>query len=86
MCFLPQQDIVAFCRAVKHYDELSPSFGNSREGRFMLDLARAMEAGDPDQYSQYCAQYNDVGKIPDWKVAIFVKGLQKLKGGDDDFS
>ena len=80
------QDFVAFCRAVKHYDELTPSFANSREGRFFFDLAQAIEANDPDQYSYHCSKYNEFSKIPDWKVAIFLKGLQKLKGGDDDFS
>ena len=83
---ISNQDFVAFSRAVKNYDELTPSFANSREGRFLFDLTQAVEANDPEQYSLHCTRYNDSLKIPDWKVGIFVKGLQKLKGGEDDFS
>lgn len=82
------QDTVALSRALKKYCDMDYSFSSSREGRFLIDLSQALDAGDEHRYMDLCNHFDSMTlpPLPGWKKNMLVKGHLKIKGGEDDFS
>ena len=80
------QDTVALSRALKKYADMDYSFGNSKEGRLLFEISKAMEDGDGERFQSLSQDYRDKWGLPEWKQALLAKGFVQLKSAEDDFS
>ncbi|KAK3946209.1 soluble NSF attachment protein [Diplogelasinospora grovesii] len=86
ICQLATKDLVATHRNLERYQQKDPGFANTRECMLMTDLVAGVEAGDSDAFTDKLHAFNQMSKLDNWKVAMFLKIKQNIEEADNEFS
>lgn len=85
------QDFEASDQALGKYQDLDPSFENSRECKLVASLLEACKDMDLDKFSDLTYDFDRISKLDEWKTSILFQvksGLRNEGGGggglDDD--
>ena len=71
-------------RAWEKYDDIDPSFGNSRECKLLNELADAAEAGDQDAFATALAEYDAMSRLDPWKTKLLLVAKQRIAQAEED--
>jgi alpha-soluble NSF attachment protein len=86
ICHLATGDLVATRRALEKFAEMDPSFTAQREYGLLNDLFDAVEAANPDQFTDKLYQYDQISKLDKWKTAMLVKVKSSIAEPEDEFA
>lgn len=68
------------------YEEMDPSFSDSREAKLVKDLLVHCQAFDTEQFTQTVFEYDSVSKLDAWKTGMLLKVKVALKEGGDSLT
>ncbi|KAM6498072.1 vesicular-fusion protein SEC17 [Amanita muscaria] len=80
LCALAMGDTVSLKRSMQRYTTQDPSFGSTREAKFLNFLTEAVEEGDTEKFTGAVFEFDQVVKLDNWKTNI----LLKIKRGIQD--
>jgi alpha-soluble NSF attachment protein len=86
LCLLAIGDMVAVNRAFDNYRNMDPTFASTKEHQLLVDLAQAVEEGDPVVFGDKLFQYDQISKLDNWKTAILLKIKNSIEEKEEDFS
>ncbi|CAK9196675.1 unnamed protein product [Sphagnum troendelagicum] len=81
LCQICGKDVVAINNALEKYQELDPTFSSTREFKFLMDLASAIDEVDVVKFTDIVKEYDSMSRIDQWKTTLLlrVKNALKLK-------
>lgn len=68
--------------AMDRYDEMFPTFADSRESKFVRKLLDTVEAGDADAYTAAVQDYDSISRLDPWYTRILLNIKQSLNQED----
>lgn len=84
---LCRNDAVALSNALERYQEMDPSFGETRECKFLQELAAATEDGDATAFTNVVAEFDSMSKLDAWKTRVLLTAKRLVaareNGGED---
>jgi alpha-soluble NSF attachment protein len=84
---LANDDTVGAENALEKYSDLDPTFGSSRECKFIRELIKAVEAKNVQGYSDACWEFNNITPLDRWKTTVLNRAKTILeKSVKDEFS
>ncbi|KAH7373112.1 hypothetical protein KP509_17G037800 [Ceratopteris richardii] len=88
LCHLVGCDSIAISNALEKYQEMDPSFSNSRECKLLMDLAASIEEEDVDKFTDAVKEFDSMTRLDQWKTTILLKAKNALKNlsHDADFT
>ena len=81
ICRLCAADPVGVLNACQRYNDIDPTFPNSREEQLLKDLANASEAGDQDAFANALGQFDDISRLDSWKTTLLLRAKKKITAG-----
>lgn len=86
LCYLAIGDMVSTTRALEKFRDMDPTFPSTREHQLLVDFCEAVDAGDPEMFSEKIFLFDQMSKLDKWKTTIClrIKGAIEEKG--EDFS
>ncbi|MCO5568094.1 hypothetical protein L7F22_021790 [Adiantum nelumboides] len=79
LCRLVGGDSIAISNALEKYQEMDPSFSNSRECKLLSDLAASIEEEDVDKFTDAVKEFDNMTRLDQWKTTILLKAKNALK-------
>lgn len=79
LCHFCTGDIVAVKRALERYADLDPTFGTSREGQLLQDLAEAYETMDIEKFTAAVVDFDSISKLDPWKTTMLLRIKNSMK-------
>ncbi|MCO5555921.1 hypothetical protein L7F22_009465 [Adiantum nelumboides] len=79
LCRLVGCDSIAISNALEKYQEMDPSFSNSRECKLLSDLAASIEEEDVDKFTDAVKEFDNMTRLDQWKTTILLKAKNALK-------
>jgi len=77
-------DLLETQRAMKRYEELSPSFTDSRECKFLKEIYAALEGNSVDNFTESVQQYDKISRFEPWYVSMLVKIKRRCVEEEED--
>uniref|UniRef100_A0A1I7YFK1 Alpha-soluble NSF attachment protein n=1 Tax=Steinernema glaseri TaxID=37863 RepID=A0A1I7YFK1_9BILA len=77
-------DLLDTSRALKRYEEISPSFADSREYKLIKEIISAMENEDVEKFTEAVQAHDRISRLDDWHTNLLVKVKRTIDIGDDD--
>jgi alpha-soluble NSF attachment protein len=71
-------------RALERYDDVDPSFAESREGKLLNELVAAAESGDQDGFAAALAEYDSMTRLDPWKTKLLLVAKHKIASAAED--
>ncbi|GHP03697.1 hypothetical protein PPROV_000245200 [Pycnococcus provasolii] len=96
--YLLQSSICAIClsfdknepeyveRVLEKYEDIDPSFGGSREHKFLQDLQKARVEGDVDAFTAVVQEFDAMSRLDTWKTNLLLTAKRKLEADEDDLT
>eukprot|EP00227_Mantoniella_beaufortii_P013535 CAMPEP_0197575360 /NCGR_PEP_ID=MMETSP1326-20131121/786_1 /TAXON_ID=1155430 /ORGANISM="Genus nov. species nov., Strain RCC2288" /LENGTH=294 /DNA_ID=CAMNT_0043138117 /DNA_START=31 /DNA_END=915 /DNA_ORIENTATION=+ len=78
ICRLCSQDAIGVKNALERYEDVDPSFGDSRECNLLKGLADAAEEGDQDKYTSVLSEYDSMSRLDAWKTTLLLRAKKKI--------
>ena len=78
VCRLCSQDGIGVKNAIERYEDIDPSFGDSRECKLLKGLADAAEEGDQDAFTNVLAEYDSMSRLDSWKTKLLLRAKKKI--------
>ncbi|SCV73674.1 BQ2448_6104 [Microbotryum intermedium] len=72
LCWLATGDVVSTQRKLEEYCSQDPSFGATREAKFIHDIADAFEGGDSEAFTAAVADFDRLTRLDNWKTTILL--------------
>lgn len=69
--------------ALKKYEEMCPSFADSREGKLLKQLCTKIEANDLEGFTEVITDYDSISKFDSWYTTLLTRIKEKLAPEDD---
>jgi len=83
---LANADTVGSENAIEKYSDLDPTFGTSREAKFVKALIKAIEEQNVQAFSDECWEFNNITPLDRWKTTVLNRAKAHLeKSIKDDF-
>jgi alpha-soluble NSF attachment protein len=76
-------DLLDTQHALKRYEDLSPSFAESREYKLIKELTLCMEDKNADQFTEAVRSYDKVSRLDTWHTALLLKA-KKVCGEEEE--
>lgn len=70
--------------ALKKYEDVSPSFGDSREAKFIKEVLSALEDQNEENFTQSVANFDKISRLDPWATALLVKVKRSINKEDED--
>lgn len=86
ICRLCVGDAVGSSRAVESYNAMDSTFPTSREGQLLSTIAKAVEEGDADNFTNAVYDYDSLSKLDEWKTGMLLKIKNSIKEAEDDLT
>jgi alpha-soluble NSF attachment protein len=84
MCSQREQDTVSAKRNLAKYSNQDPSYGSTRESKFIQALIEAVEGGDPEAFTNAVVEFDQVTKLDNWKTGMLLKIKRALQEAETD--
>uniref|UniRef100_A0A915HV87 Alpha-soluble NSF attachment protein n=1 Tax=Romanomermis culicivorax TaxID=13658 RepID=A0A915HV87_ROMCU len=82
LCYLCM-DLLDAQHALKRYDDLFPTFTDSREHKLLSDCILALEAKNLDDFTQSLRDYDKISRLDSWTTKMLLR-VKELCGGEDN--
>ncbi|KAL3692361.1 hypothetical protein R1sor_006012 [Riccia sorocarpa] len=79
LCHLCGSDIVGIQNALEKYQDLDPTFSNTREFKLLSDLAAAIDEEDVGRFTDVVKEYDSMSRIDQWKTMLLLRAKNALK-------
>ncbi|KAH9547789.1 hypothetical protein CY35_11G054500 [Sphagnum magellanicum] len=79
LCQICGKDVVAINNALEKYQELDPTFSSTREFKFLMDLASAIDEVDVVKFTDIVKEYDSMSRIDQWKTTLLLRAKNALK-------
>ncbi|KAJ7561076.1 hypothetical protein O6H91_03G012800 [Diphasiastrum complanatum] len=79
LCHICGGDIVAIHNAIEKYQELDPTFSNTRECKFVADLAEAIDEEDVAKFTDVVKDFDNMTRLDAWKTTLLLRAKNMLK-------
>uniref|UniRef100_A0A158R5L3 C2H2-type domain-containing protein n=1 Tax=Syphacia muris TaxID=451379 RepID=A0A158R5L3_9BILA len=76
-------DLLDTQHALKRYEEISPSFADTREAKLIKELITCVEEQDVDTFTDAVKNYDKISRLDQWHTALLVK-IKKSCSDEDD--
>ncbi|KAI8619527.1 soluble NSF attachment protein [Chytriomyces sp. MP71] len=86
LCLLNVADLVRLRTSIDRYCGMDLQFGDSRECKFVLALADAVEAGDVEAYTNAVVDFDRLTKLDQWKTALLLRVKKSIGQEDEDLT
>lgn len=73
-------------RTLEKYEDIDPSFGGSREHKFLQDLQKARVEGDLDAFTAVVQEFDAMSRLDAWKTNLLLKAKKLLEADEDDLT
>ncbi|KHN82927.1 Alpha-soluble NSF attachment protein [Toxocara canis] len=83
LCYLCV-DVLDTQHALKRYEEISPSFADTREYKLIRDLIACIEEQNQDHFTDTVKAYDKISRLDPWHTALLVKIKRSCGEGEDD--
>lgn len=77
-------DLLDAQHAVKRYEEVSPSFADSRESKLVKDLIVCLEDGNEELFTDTVKAYDKISRLDQWHTGLLVKIKRSINKEDED--
>ena len=84
MCHLANGDSIGATQANQRYESWDYTYGDSREGKFGMQLIECVENFDSEGFATACFEFDRITKLDPWKTSILVKVKRSIEGAGDD--
>ncbi|CAM6084089.1 unnamed protein product [Calypogeia fissa] len=79
LCHLCGSDSVAIGNALEKYNDLDPTFSNTREAKFLVDLAASVDEVDVGKFTDVVKEYDSMSRLDQWKTMLLLRAKNALK-------
>ncbi|KAE9553472.1 hypothetical protein FO519_003301 [Halicephalobus sp. NKZ332] len=79
LCYL-NLDSLDTQHALKRYEEISPSFSDSREYKLIKDLVGAMDTKDADLFTDLVKSFDKISHLDPWSTTMLLKAKKSVAG------
>lgn len=79
LCHLCGSDVVAINNALEKYNDLDPTFSNTREAKFLVDLAASVDEVDVGKFTDVVKEYDSMSRLDQWKTMLLLRAKNALK-------
>lgn len=86
LCRLCTGDAIGAARYMESYGSMDTSFTDSREGKLLSNVAKSVDEGDAEGFTNVVYDYDSMSKLDDWKTAILLKIKNSIKDMEDDLT
>jgi len=86
ICHLANGDMVATKRALESYQDLDPSFTQTREFQLLSDVTEAVEEGDQEKFADKLFQFDQMSKLDKWKTTLLLRVKESIESQEEDFA
>jgi alpha-soluble NSF attachment protein len=70
---------------LKRYEDISPSFADSREYKFIKDLTICVEEQNVDHFTEAVRNYDKISRLESWQTSLLLSAKRHCgSGGNDD--
>uniref|UniRef100_A0A915E684 Alpha-soluble NSF attachment protein n=1 Tax=Ditylenchus dipsaci TaxID=166011 RepID=A0A915E684_9BILA len=76
-------DLLDTQQALRRYEELSPSFTDSRECKFVKEIILCLEEHSLDQFTEAVRNYDKISRLDPWYSSLLLK-IKRQAGEDED--
>lgn len=70
--------------ALKRYEDISPSFSDTREHKFIKDLTLCIEEQSVDHFTEAARNYDKISRLESWQTSLLLKAKKQCGSGADD--
>ncbi|KMZ63583.1 Alpha-soluble NSF attachment protein [Zostera marina] len=84
LCQLCRGDVVAITNSLEKYQELDPTFSDTREQRFLADLAASVEEEDVSKFTDIIKEFDSMTRLDKWKTTLLLRAKNALKAKEDE--
>ncbi|KAK1408711.1 hypothetical protein QVD17_40712 [Tagetes erecta] len=79
ICQLCKGDVVAITNALEKYQDMDPTFTNTREYRLLADLAASLDEEDVEKFTDAIKEFDSMTKLDAWKTTLLLRVKEVLK-------
>jgi alpha-soluble NSF attachment protein len=79
ICQLCKGDVVAITNALEKYQDMDPTFSNTREYRLLADLAAALDEEDISKFTDAIKEFDSMTQLDAWKTTLLLRVKEALK-------
>ena len=76
--------------ALERYEDMDPTFSDSRECGLLKGLTDAMEEGDQDKFTGVIQEFDSMSRLDPWKTTLLLRAKKKIvkqaEEEDDDLT
>uniref|UniRef100_A0A915AEQ6 Alpha-soluble NSF attachment protein n=3 Tax=Parascaris univalens TaxID=6257 RepID=A0A915AEQ6_PARUN len=76
-------DVLDTQHALKRYEEISPSFVDTREHKLICELIACIEEHNQDRFTDTVKAYDKISRLDSWHTALLVK-IKRTCGEEED--
>jgi len=76
-------DIQDTCNAIARYEEMFPTFADSRECKLIKKLIEAMEEQSVDTFSDAIREYDSISRLDQWYTTMLLRVKKTIEGEPD---
>ncbi|EFJ18019.1 hypothetical protein SELMODRAFT_233613 [Selaginella moellendorffii] len=84
LCHLCSADHIAIQNAIERYEDLDPTFSNTREHKFLKDLAEAIEQEDVEKFTDVVKEFDSMTRLDGWKTTMLLRAKNAMKAKIDE--
>eukprot|EP00249_Psilotum_nudum_P014635 c24930_g1_i1 orf=534-1400(+) len=79
LCHICGGDTIGITNALEKYQELDPTFSNSREYKFLADLTVSIDEEDVAKFTDVVKEFDSMARLDQWKTTLLLKAKNSLK-------
>jgi alpha-soluble NSF attachment protein len=79
-------DLFYIQRSLQEYCDLDHSFASTREYQLLVDLTKAVEDGDQEDFADKLYKYDLLSKLDKWKTTLLLRVKNGMEEKGEDFS
>eukprot|EP00252_Welwitschia_mirabilis_P012233 TRINITY_DN2717_c0_g1_i1.p1 TRINITY_DN2717_c0_g1~~TRINITY_DN2717_c0_g1_i1.p1 ORF type:complete len:290 (-),score=81.50 TRINITY_DN2717_c0_g1_i1:254-1123(-) len=79
LCHICRGDAVAISNALEKYQELDPTFSNTREYKLLADLSAAIDEEDVVKFTDVVKEFDSMTRLDQWKTTLLLRAKNALK-------
>ncbi|UYV80459.1 NAPA [Cordylochernes scorpioides] len=69
--------------AVKKYEDISPTFTDSRECKLLKELLSSLEEQDTDSFTEAVTKFDSISRLDPWHTALLLRIKKSIAQGPD---
>ncbi|EFJ20447.1 hypothetical protein SELMODRAFT_109073 [Selaginella moellendorffii] len=84
LCQMCGADPIAVSNALERYQDLDPTFQDTRECKFLKELAETIEQEDATKFTDAVKEYDSISRLDPWKTTMLLRAKKALKAKEEE--